>query len=156
MCVSSVLLVNLLLYVQQSAAQIITDRDKGIVFDYYGEKRLSLSNDTANVKNKSVTVQDKMDCVFACINVSWCRSVNFQTTPFSNGVHLCELLSLDQLNNTKYLNESNNFQHYSTKVYYLQTLMAAYTSHNSSLYIYYLSQLFKPPCHSFFFVILLQ
>lgn len=107
-----------LLYVQQSASQLI-NRDEGIIFDFHGKKRLFPSKDTFNVKNKSVAVQDQMDCIFECSNVSWCRSMNFQTTPLASGLHFCELLSLDHLNNTKYqLNDSNVFHHYSIKVIY--------------------------------------
>jgi len=114
-----VLPILLLLYVQQSVSQLI-NRDEGVIFDYYGEKRLFLSNVTDKVvKNKSVTVQDKMDCIFECINVSWCRSVNFQTTSLKNGLHLCDLFSLDQLNatNSSYLMEEKGFLHYSLKVH---------------------------------------
>jgi len=108
-----------ILYVQQSVCQII-HHNEGVIFDYYGEKRLFLSNVTDKVvKNKSVTVQDKMDCIFACINVPWCRSVNFQTVSLKNGLHLCDLLSLDLLNvtNSSYLTEDKEFLHYSLKVH---------------------------------------
>jgi len=112
-----VLSILLLLFVKQSVSQVIK-RDEGVTFDYYGEKRLLLHNvSDKEVKNKSVTVQDKMDCIFACINVAWCRSVNFQTTTLENGLHLCELFSLDKVNSTKYFNESKTFHYYSVKVY---------------------------------------
>lgn len=116
MCLhAAVLFVLFLLYAQQCASQVI-NLDDGIVFDDYGKKRLVLPMDAKNGKTKSVAVQDKMDCIFACFNAPRCSSVNFQTAPLSNGLHLCELLSLDQSNSSKYLTENKEFLHYTLKV----------------------------------------
>ncbi|KXJ28603.1 Basement membrane-specific heparan sulfate proteoglycan core protein [Exaiptasia diaphana] len=92
------------------------NREAGLLFDAYPKQKLSLPNGVDGVKpNKSVSVKDKMDCVFACINVPWCRSVNFQTTPLNSGLYFCQLLSSEQFAHKKYMKKNRLYLHYSVK-----------------------------------------
>ncbi|KXJ05519.1 hypothetical protein AC249_AIPGENE27318 [Exaiptasia diaphana] len=104
-----------LLSVQHSVSYY--NRESGLLFDAYPKQKLSLPNGVDGVHpNKSVSVKDKMDCVFACINVPWCRSVNFQTTPLKSGLYFCQLLSSEQFAHKEYMKKNRLYLHYSVKI----------------------------------------
>ncbi|XP_031555407.1 MAM and LDL-receptor class A domain-containing protein 1-like isoform X2 [Actinia tenebrosa] len=56
-----------------------------------------------------------MDCVFTCLEVPWCLSMNFQTTAQNNGLHVCELLSTDKYTHPQNMVQNNAFTHFSMK-----------------------------------------
>jgi hypothetical protein len=68
------------------------------------------------VKQMTTNVANKMDCVFACIGTSWCRSVNFKITPEIDDHHICELIATDNYTNPKYLKQNEKFTHLNIKV----------------------------------------
>ncbi|XP_031575059.1 uromodulin-like isoform X2 [Actinia tenebrosa] len=91
-------------------------------FSYQEEyRRLLLSfsfgfdRDTFDIQQQTTQVPDKMDCVFACVGVPWCRSMNFQTTAHNNGLHVCELLSTDKHTHQKNMTRNDTFIHFSIK-----------------------------------------
>jgi len=92
------------------------DRDKGLMYDFYPAQKLVLPLDMEGVMQHSVKVEGKMECVFACTEVDWCRSVNLKTTPLSNGHYACELLSSDQFTNSRNMTQDKAYNHYSVKV----------------------------------------
>jgi NADPH-dependent curcumin reductase CurA len=89
-------------------------REKGFLFDNFPGYKLSLPDDMKNLQQKTTQVPDRMDCVFACVGVPWCRSVNFKATPQENRLHLCELISTQK--HPKNLTKDESFTHLSTKV----------------------------------------
>ncbi|XP_028514229.1 EGF-like repeat and discoidin I-like domain-containing protein 3 isoform X2 [Exaiptasia diaphana] len=64
---------------------------------------------------KTKYVKDNMDCVFECMGVHWCRSINFKIAPRSNGLHVCQLLSSEQFAGKQYMGPNEAYNHYSVK-----------------------------------------
>ncbi|XP_028514235.1 EGF-like repeat and discoidin I-like domain-containing protein 3 [Exaiptasia diaphana] len=64
---------------------------------------------------KTKYVADNMDCVFECMGVHWCRSINFKSAPRSNGLHACQLISSEQFAGKEYMGPSKAYNHYSVK-----------------------------------------
>ena len=90
------------------------DREKGFLFDFYPAQKLALPKGAIK---KTKYVADNMDCVFACMGVHWCRSINFKIAPRSNGLHACQLISSEQFAGKKYMGPNKAFNHYSVKVW---------------------------------------
>ena len=91
-------------------------REKELIFDIYPGQKLSLPQKVTDAKQESTLVEDNMGCVFKCTGVHWCRSINFKTTPQSNGLHVCELLSSEQFTSRSYMTQDEAYNHYSVKV----------------------------------------
>ena len=87
-----------------------------------------LSATTSGVAQNTIKVRDKKDCVVSCPDVPWCRSVNVKITPESDGLHVCELISVDNFTNHKDLKNNANFVHYSMKVFFCFLLSQAITT----------------------------
>jgi hypothetical protein len=92
------------------------DPDKGFLFDNFPGYILDLPIDAKDVHQRTTKVSNKMDCVFACVGIPWCRSVNFKTTAQKNGLHICELISSDKHKHKKHLKQDGAFTHLSIKV----------------------------------------
>ena len=110
-CSVTMLVLVLLLALHHSTVTAYFNRDVGLIFDFYPAQKLTLPK---GAKQKSTLVEGRMECVFECTAVQWCRSVNLQTTPQSNGLYVCELLSKDQFNNS--MTPDMNYNHYSVQV----------------------------------------
>ncbi|XP_031575329.1 uncharacterized protein LOC116308955 [Actinia tenebrosa] len=91
------------------------DRNPGLLFDNHPGYLLSLPANMTKVKQITTKVSSKMDCVFACVRTSWCRSVNFKITAEMDGRHICELIATDNYTNTKYLKQDEKFTHLNIK-----------------------------------------
>lgn len=58
--------------------------------------RLHLPLGVKNVTRKTTNVSNSIHCAFTCVRESWCHSANFEvTTPKSERLHKCELMSID-------------------------------------------------------------
>jgi hypothetical protein len=108
----------LLCLVHYSTSTIHDDRPKfeEIKFAIHPGHVLSVPVNTVGVTQNTIKAADKKDCVAACTNVPWCRSVNIKITPESDGLHVCELISTDKYTNQKKLKKNASFIHYSMKV----------------------------------------
>ncbi|KAK3722373.1 hypothetical protein QZH41_013701 [Actinostola sp. cb2023] len=113
---AAILVLVLLLGVHHSTStNMHVNRDKGLIFDFYPAHKLVLPLDMEGIMQHSVRVADKMDCVFACTKVDWCRSVNLKTTPQSNGLFVCEMMSSDQFTSSSNMTSDKAYNHYSVK-----------------------------------------
>jgi hypothetical protein len=92
------------------------DRNRGLFFDNHPGYSLSLPINMTKVKQMTTKVSNKMDCAFACIGQSWCRSVNFKITSGMDDHHICELIATDNYTNPKYLAQNDKYTHLSIKV----------------------------------------
>ncbi|XP_031556388.1 CD97 antigen-like [Actinia tenebrosa] len=89
------------------------NKDKGFLFDAFPESILSFPIHTKDIQQQTTQVPEKMECVFACVGVPWCQSMNFQTTAKNNGLHVCELLSTDKHTHPQNMIQNNAFVHFS-------------------------------------------
>ena len=89
------------------------EREKALLFDLYPGQKLSLPK---GAMKKTKHVKDNMECVFACMEVHWCRSINFKIAPRENGLHACQLISSEQFAGKQYMGPSKAYNHYSVKV----------------------------------------
>ncbi|XP_031556386.1 fibrillin-1-like [Actinia tenebrosa] len=89
------------------------NKDKGFLFDAFPASILSFPIHTKDIQQQTTQVPDKMECVFACVGVPWCQSMNFQTTAKKNGLHVCELLSTDKHTHPQNMIQNNAFVHFS-------------------------------------------
>jgi len=112
-CIAVVLLLGIH---QCTSYNMHFDRDKGLVYDLYPLQRLTL--EMLGTKQKSVQVEGKMECLFACTGVDWCRSVNLKTTPQISGryMYICELISSDRYTHKNNMTQDKAFNHYSVQV----------------------------------------
>lgn len=99
-----------------STGVCIIDREKDLTFDSFPSQNLILPLDN-DAQQKSVLVEGSFECIFSCISEKWCRSINYKKEPQKGGlIHVCELISIDQYNNTKYMVKDDGFNHYSVQV----------------------------------------
>jgi len=110
-CNVALLVLLVLFKVQHIESSLIREYDS--IYKLYADQRLDLP---AESDQKSIQVDDTMDCVFKCNSIYWCLSINFKTTPLANGRHVCELLSSLQFLNRTSLKLDYGYSHYSTKV----------------------------------------
>ena len=89
------------------------NREHGLFFDFYPGQKLTFPEGTVN---QTKFVKDNMECVFACMGVHWCRSINFKITPQTIGLHACEQISSEQFAGKQYMGQNETYNHYSVKV----------------------------------------
>ncbi|XP_020893402.2 uncharacterized protein LOC110232529 [Exaiptasia diaphana] len=103
------LLILLFLGVNNSKGQ---DTSGLILFDYHRSKNLTLPSKD---KTQSLQVKDKMKCFGKCIEIDWCQSGNFKTTPEDNGLHVCQLLPSDRFTKTNALKDDPVYENFNIK-----------------------------------------
>ena len=72
------------------------------------------------VLNFSCEVVQANECNFVCIDSPPCVSLNIALSPNENGKYRCELLSTDMFRSPEKLTVSQQFHHYSRKVWSLK------------------------------------
>ncbi|XP_048590511.1 antigen WC1.1-like [Nematostella vectensis] len=102
----------------------LRDKDSGFIsnkFVAHPGKRFALptisqaEDNNQSIVQKSVLVDDVMDCSFECLTEGWCHSVNVRLTATKSGRHVCELISTDRYNHSEYLLQDKDFVHFGIK-----------------------------------------
>jgi len=65
---------------------------------------------------KTTHVFFQPECVLNCVDTPWCRSLNFKLTAKDDGLHVCEMFSVDKFSNERDLRRNQDYIHYSIKV----------------------------------------
>jgi len=91
-----------------------SDREKDFYFYRFFSKKLSNSSPVARQQSKEV--QKKMDCIWTCLDVFWCRSINIKKVPLSSGLLECQLLSFAWSTSGVVMSNDSNYDHYNKGV----------------------------------------
>ncbi|XP_001638333.2 signal peptide, CUB and EGF-like domain-containing protein 3 isoform X2 [Nematostella vectensis] len=113
----------LMIWVTVCMSLQLRDKDSGFIsnkFVAHPGKRLALpisqaEDNNQSIVQKSVLVDDVMDCSFECLTEGWCHSVNVRLTATKSGRHVCELISTDRYNHSEYLVQDKDFVHFGIK-----------------------------------------
>lgn len=91
------------------------DDYRDMAFQKHVGWKLNLPN---QMQQKTRKVRDEMHCAFACVQETWCLSVNFETTSLlpAERVHRCEILSSDRYTSKMDLQPDDQFIHLNIKV----------------------------------------
>ncbi|KAL9965640.1 hypothetical protein ACROYT_G029471 [Oculina patagonica] len=79
----------------------------------FGNPMPFLRHQLSSAPIESKEVEDEKRCIFACVNATWCRSVNFKAVAEANGKFLCHLLDADKFVFPELFSGSVEFHHYS-------------------------------------------
>ncbi|XP_048590381.1 protein kinase C-binding protein NELL2 isoform X2 [Nematostella vectensis] len=113
----------LMIWVTVCMSLQLRDKDSGFISNKFvaqSGKRLALpisqaEDNNQSIVQKSVLVDDVMDCSFECLTEGWCHSVNVRLTATKSGRHVCELISTDRYNHSEYLVQDKDFVHFGIK-----------------------------------------